>query len=943
MGSGATRPLSKKRKKPTEAQIAARLRNLPGNKENIAPPFSAPKPPPKPVAKPKDWKHEYQKLQRKYRHSKTRQTKLEVELSSFKLTDAASKRTVDNSAKRVTELGTILAMAKSNGDTFRHYNSSEDKNQFIGAMLANERLDKYSHTFDMTPRLLAIATSTDTIELLRKQVKALKQRVRHSVKSLSRAVERAKKKWSFCRLTEKGIYTVQARRLARVMADSGCARAKVGPLMVHIGEIFGIRVNRAMDRRTVGRAIEEGGVAARMQAIYELSQSQGVTISADSTSNRGINIESSHMNLHVPDYTSGNLSIDPESTSKVRFLGVEKTVDHSSAESYSVRDWLRVLKGMHGDHAAPKKSTARGLQDQKHEAAIRDLGEEKLAGKDYMELVEYLGAWNAKEIVEAGGSEGWNALSSAEQTERDVKMMDKIVTVLGREAYNALDPAECRTTDLFVWGGCCMHKDLNSFKGGNDEMMAAWKRLRLTGKCRAASESPGSRTSKDAVLTDDQFHAFEASTRGGVKTAALAGAIFNNKDDKKGQADRHVDFMSRSLGTQHRRFPDTSNTRFGSHGDAAAELLTYLPQYREIMLVIEWSKQNPSLTNIEKNLRDALNDIPTLTELAAMTIYKMIIAHPYLRQVRGPGTESTNLLDLGPLHRAIRDHIQLILDNPDLIFGSNASYESATLDGLEWADPKAMKAVFELIPSLPHIKDLTLAFFRGALTTWTRFSAEFAPGGLINLCTATEKQLAWIPSTNDANEGALGAHRVALWNKPSLMLHQYNALAMFRRNDTQDFMDAVFTDDDHAYIMREARRIDASGAEAERRRQIVDFRVQTAKMNKDKAVAKAKRDAEILQAHLKRRLVTFQETGNLKVPEIVDQLNAYRARGVPNISPISHYKLKADKLAALKKAYEWYEANQASQTTPASVPHQVELVSRIVEDWAAEEDVEMED
>jgi hypothetical protein len=45
--------------------------------------------------------------------------------------------------------------------------------------------------------------------------------------------------------------------------------------MVRIGEIFGICVNRAMDRRTVGRAIEEGGVAARMQAIYELSQSQG--------------------------------------------------------------------------------------------------------------------------------------------------------------------------------------------------------------------------------------------------------------------------------------------------------------------------------------------------------------------------------------------------------------------------------------------------------------------------------------------------------------------------------------------------------------------------------------------------------------------------------------------------------------------------------------------
>jgi hypothetical protein len=92
-------------------------------------------------------------------------------------------------------------------------------------------------------------------------------------------------------------------------------------------------------------------------------------------------------------------------------------------------------------------------------------------------------------------------------------------------------------------------------------------------------------------------------------------------------------------------------------------------------------KQNPSLTNIEKIFCNVLNDIPTLTELAAMTIYKMVITHLYLHQVCGPGTESTNLLDLGPLHRAVHDHIQAILDNSDLIFGMDAAYETATLDG----------------------------------------------------------------------------------------------------------------------------------------------------------------------------------------------------------------------------------------------------------------------
>lgn len=289
-----------------------------------------------------------------------------------------------------------------------------------------------------------------------------------------------------------------------------------------------------------------------------------MTISADSTSNRGINIESSHMNLRVPDYTSGNLSVDPNSMPKVRFLGVEKTIDHSSAESvrgwnrrleenidlfnrsplaqrlktpYSIRQFLRILYGMHGDHAAPEKRTAGGLKDQKHDGAIKDLGEEALAGKSYMELVEFLGAWNAKKIIEAGGKEGWDALSPAEQTERDVKMMDDIVTLLGREAYDMLEPVDRRVLDLFIWGGCCMHKDLNSFKGGNDEMMLEWKRLGVLGPILLANKDNAALLRnlldpahpKDAVLTDDQFRAFEASTRGGVKTAALAGAIFNNK------------------------------------------------------------------------------------------------------------------------------------------------------------------------------------------------------------------------------------------------------------------------------------------------------------------------------------------------------------------------------------------------------------------------------
>ncbi|KAJ7429526.1 hypothetical protein B0H11DRAFT_1767317, partial [Mycena galericulata] len=121
-------------------------------------------------------------------------------------------------------------------------------------------------------------------------------------------------------------------------------------------------------------------------------------------------------------------------------------------------------------------------------------------------------------------------------------------------------------------------------------------------------------------------------------------------------------------------------------------------------------------------LRRALQDPATLGELCAMTIYMMCITHPYMRVVRGPGTSQTNLLDLGPLHVQVRDHIQRILDNPDLLFGSSEmSYATAAMDGQPWEDLEAIDAVVKLSPTLPNLQAATLAFFRGALGTWISF------------------------------------------------------------------------------------------------------------------------------------------------------------------------------------------------------------------------------
>jgi hypothetical protein len=241
MGSGAKTAPSNKRKRPSAAQKAARAGNLRAfkdNKENIPPSVPPPLPAKKHAVLLKNYKHEYQKLQSRFWKSKSRQKKLEADVAAFKLGDTATKRRANVASQRITDLSAIVEKFVLEG---------RKKSEASGA----------------------------TIETLRKQVKALKQRMRHSIRGLSCTVERAKKKWSFRRVTEKGIYTIEARKLARLMADSGCARRKVGPLMEWIGEVFGVQLNRSMSRRTVGRAIEEGGVAAKIQVIYELLKTPG--------------------------------------------------------------------------------------------------------------------------------------------------------------------------------------------------------------------------------------------------------------------------------------------------------------------------------------------------------------------------------------------------------------------------------------------------------------------------------------------------------------------------------------------------------------------------------------------------------------------------------------------------------------------------------------------
>ncbi|TBU27031.1 hypothetical protein BD311DRAFT_789384 [Dichomitus squalens] len=365
-------------------------------------------------------------------------------------------------------------------------------------------------------------------------------------------------------------------------------------------------------------------------------------------------------------------------------------------------------------------------------------------------------AEETRSVVEAAGGEtAWRQLSPED-------LAAKNVSIQQAEAYQAMPQHERQLADLF---------DLNAFKGGATPGLQA--PVLLMNKDNTATAAAGPSVA--------QARAVEQSRGGGPKHAELSGTLFRHKDDKKGQQDSMRWFFLASPLAKLLTFPDTSNTRYGSYGDAASVLL--------LSIVVD-RKDSGEATNLERNVRAGLEDEPTLAEHCAI--------HPYMRAVRS--STHLNHLSLGPLHDHVLAHIQRLIDDPDLLLGPDASYETAVLDGQPWGHPDAIAGVQRLLPRLPYL--------RRALNTWRQFTAEFAPGGTIARLTDRERELAAMPATNDRNEGALGLYRYLARTMPNISVDQYNARIMWHQNGTATYA---------AKLTPEVHKFDGSGSQRQQR------------------------------------------------------------------------------------------------------------------------------
>ncbi|KAF7310617.1 hypothetical protein HMN09_00604500 [Mycena chlorophos] len=490
----------------------------------------------------------------------------------------------------------------------------------------------------------------------------------------------------------------------------------------------------------------------------------------------------------------------------------------------------------------------------------------------------------------------------------DLATVTALMRELGEDEMEKLPEDDRELLTLYVWTGCMMHKEQNSLKGGCTAMSGEWARLGLQQPCNLANKA-----SKDAMaalrkalypesgdkeLTDEQMATLGSLSFGGVKLTSLMGAILSNASDKKGQGDSALIFLEHHL------------------GQAAGELLVHLDLYRNLLEHIRDKKTKTGWTNLEANCHTALFDAPTLTELCVMALYQQAITHPHVHRAssrrrdpecRRAWTSSRRCPSaLRSSHRGPRPSARP--DDDCHVHGRSTASHSC--------GPQVVAAVKKLSDEgqVPHLREIFIAFVRGAQETWIRFSSEFAPKGLIDGLPPMLLARVHLKPSNCDNEGALG-----------------------------EFVDAFFEPEDYRWVMQEARRYQSLGMEKQWRKEQAVFEEKLVAMKRVRRAERKERDDKKAAVVAGAELVTDNEAlGAMTGVQMNAQIDKLRAIWGKKLKLPSKSLRVLERKAALRKAVEEHLKLVAERggvvpgmEKPTTEPMAV--------DWHEEEDAEMED
>ena len=355
-------------------------------------------------------------------------------------------------------------------------------------------------------------------------------------------------------------------------------------------------------------------------------------------------------------------------------------------------------------------------------------------------------------------------------------------------------------------------------------------------------------------------------------------------------------------------FPEVSNTRYASLLEAVRVVLKYRVLYIELLHFVRDSKVNRALNNMEANVLKGLEDYCTLDELGVFVLYYESISHPFIQAIRSPGLEGRNALDLGPFFIKLKNHIKKLINSPSLLLDPKSDSLTASLTSQDsWRFPEAVAAVQDHAKTSDHIEELLIAFLTGALATWDRFASEYEADGPISRLTDAQRSMAWVPSTNDANEGALGQYRLYARANPRGTLLYFNSKTKCLKNNTQDFINyKLNTEPSQSHLRKLARDRDSFGIDRKRQANVMDEQIQLVNSKRikiqEQARKKEARTRRTLEVNLILDLEELRGQSNATLKEQLARL-ALEDPLVPSFSQFN----KAQLIEALVGAIERYK------------------------------------
>jgi hypothetical protein len=265
---------------------------------------------------------------------------------------------------------------------------------------------------------------------------------------------------------------------------------------------------------------------------------------------------------------------------------------------------------------------------------------------------------------------------------------------LGSAIYDNVTQTERALLDLLISAGCGGHKDLNALVYGAKQLRLFWLRNpTCTPPVLLPNKANDSTIQLAPASSAASKKAVESSTSGAIKLIELAGDTFRNKNSKKGYQDRYTAHMTKAvierygfeaIVTLMHRFSKVSATRYQSFSYAAAELLLHHDITFDLIQDICGGKGRAGANHMETNIIRGLSCTSTMSEIAALAAYGLLVSWPYLAIICGrPSDHVTfvDMLDLVDLHRRLPIFCMRLAVCPGLIFVQCVPESEPTLDG----------------------------------------------------------------------------------------------------------------------------------------------------------------------------------------------------------------------------------------------------------------------